>query len=436
MARAHRIGQTRAVKVYRLLTAKTYEMHMFHSASMKLGLDRAVLAHQRQKEQNDSREIKSESEKESHAKEIDQLLKKGAYDVFRDEDDTEAKQFMETNIDQLLERSSRTVTYGNTGNSFSNSLGSFSKASFVTSAADGKDVDLDDPDFWSKAVGLQVQDDDDSILINEKRSRKQVQVFDPYATFVEEEQKKKEKLAQKIQLEKEEKKRLKVEQKIKREEEKERKKKQREEIKATKEKIKTQQECEKTLIKEKKLKDQDASNLINVVPKERKNEEDRKLRKEIMNKKCRRDERKKLKRELMRGDQFNGRMKQAWDSINRDKVLSFLLKFGFGRMCKIRNEASMQSIPLHDIETFLRACKYLMLVDLICFMSCTDKTFHLLFKVFFNLASNHMFLCFLGRALTITVHMIITLRRNLNLMTENGYLTLLYPQKKTSIFQS
>ena len=37
MARAHRIGQTRAVSVYRLLTAKTYEMHMFHSASMKLG---------------------------------------------------------------------------------------------------------------------------------------------------------------------------------------------------------------------------------------------------------------------------------------------------------------------------------------------------------------------------------------------------------------
>lgn len=49
MARAHRIGQTRAVRVYRLLTAKTYEMHMFHSASMKLGLDRAVLAQQRQK---------------------------------------------------------------------------------------------------------------------------------------------------------------------------------------------------------------------------------------------------------------------------------------------------------------------------------------------------------------------------------------------------
>ena len=53
MARAHRIGQTRAVRVYRLLTAKTYEMHMFHSASMKLGLDRAVLAQQRQNNESE-----------------------------------------------------------------------------------------------------------------------------------------------------------------------------------------------------------------------------------------------------------------------------------------------------------------------------------------------------------------------------------------------
>ena len=38
-ARAHRISQTQDVKVYRLITCKTYEAHMFERASKKLGLD-------------------------------------------------------------------------------------------------------------------------------------------------------------------------------------------------------------------------------------------------------------------------------------------------------------------------------------------------------------------------------------------------------------
>ena len=39
----HRIGQTKSVKVYRLLSRKTYEMQMFHMSSFKMGLDQAVL---------------------------------------------------------------------------------------------------------------------------------------------------------------------------------------------------------------------------------------------------------------------------------------------------------------------------------------------------------------------------------------------------------
>ena len=31
-ARAHRIGQTHSVKIYRLITRKAYELHMFHKA--------------------------------------------------------------------------------------------------------------------------------------------------------------------------------------------------------------------------------------------------------------------------------------------------------------------------------------------------------------------------------------------------------------------
>lgn len=42
-ARCHRIGQKKSVKIYRLLTRKSYEMQMFHMSSMKMGLDQAVL---------------------------------------------------------------------------------------------------------------------------------------------------------------------------------------------------------------------------------------------------------------------------------------------------------------------------------------------------------------------------------------------------------
>ena len=42
-ARCHRIGQNKMVKVYRLITRNSYEREMFDRASMKLGLDKAVL---------------------------------------------------------------------------------------------------------------------------------------------------------------------------------------------------------------------------------------------------------------------------------------------------------------------------------------------------------------------------------------------------------
>lgn len=196
---------------------------MFHSASMKLGLERAVLSQQReQNEDTDDAAKKPKSDREAQAKEIDELLKKGAYDIFRDEDDAEAEKFMESDIDQLLERSSKKVTYGPGAAETSGSgLGSFSKASFVTDTGDGeKDVDLDDPDFWKKAVGLDAPeeiDEDVAQMIDDgvKRKRTQVQQFNPYAEFEEAEQKKQKLLALKELEEKEEKERLKAEKKEK-----------------------------------------------------------------------------------------------------------------------------------------------------------------------------------------------------------------------------
>ena len=98
-----------------------------------------MLAYQRQNTEDDvsidgtsNKKSKSNIKREMKSKEIDELLRKGACNVFCDDNDTEVQQLMETGIDQLLERRSRTVTYSSSGQStMSSGLGSFSKASFI-----------------------------------------------------------------------------------------------------------------------------------------------------------------------------------------------------------------------------------------------------------------------------------------------------------------
>ena len=50
--RCHRIGQAKSVKVYRLITRNSYEREMIDRASLKLGLDKAVLQSMNAKEGN------------------------------------------------------------------------------------------------------------------------------------------------------------------------------------------------------------------------------------------------------------------------------------------------------------------------------------------------------------------------------------------------
>ena len=77
------------------LLPKPYEIKIFQSASLKLGLDRTVLTQQRQNTEDDGsidgtskNKYKSKSEREMQAKEINEILKKESYDVFWDDDDT------------------------------------------------------------------------------------------------------------------------------------------------------------------------------------------------------------------------------------------------------------------------------------------------------------------------------------------------------------
>jgi len=351
MARAHRIGQTRSVRVYRLLTAKTYEMHMFHSASLKLGLDRAVLAAQRQSssvEEGSGRKRKSKAEKQEQAKEIDALLKKGAYDVFNDDDDTDAQQFMDTDIDQLLEKSSRTVTYGESATtSLASGLGSFSKASFVASTGDGdgKDVDLDDPDFWSKAVGLEApppeEDPTMALIIDEKRSRKQVKSYDPLAEEAELERLRLEEIAQRKEEERVEKERKKLEKQLKREMEREAKERKKREEREMKEQIKQQKAKAAQMEKDKKAKEVKSKvKQVKIVY------DDRKI-----------GRRRALKR-AEHEDPISERIKQAWDTLHRNRVIAAILQHGFGRFTKVRHVSNFTSLPIQDIEVFARSYVY------------------------------------------------------------------------------
>ncbi|KAG0011179.1 choline dehydrogenase 6 [Entomortierella chlamydospora] len=174
-ARCHRIGQTKPVQIYRLVTRNTYEKEMFDRASIKLGLDKAVLQKMDVMPSSDDLSDMPKPPSSLSKKEVEELLKKGAYGALLDDDETSAK-FCEEDIDQILER--RTTVIKHTGNE----KGSvFSKATF-SSTPSGEEVDVNDPKFWDKwaeRANVDIQDitTKDQLIINAPRSRRQVQRF-------------------------------------------------------------------------------------------------------------------------------------------------------------------------------------------------------------------------------------------------------------------
>lgn len=205
MARCHRIGQTQRVKIYRLITRNTYEKAMFHKASLKLGLDQVVLTRMKSSATGASSAVATtsvDSNMTTNAalramdkKEIEQLLRYGAYNTFSEENENE--KFDEQDIDQILERNSTTIVHDNPS-AEANALSSFSKASFISSSGDANaDLDVSDPDFWKKLLPgkfAQKQSAEDSVMADSltPRARPSAQryslrdtsdrfpVFDPY----------------------------------------------------------------------------------------------------------------------------------------------------------------------------------------------------------------------------------------------------------------
>ncbi|XP_053604849.1 chromodomain-helicase-DNA-binding protein 8 isoform X2 [Plodia interpunctella] len=167
-ARCHRIGQQKMVKIYRLICRNTYEREMFDKASLKLGLDKAIL------QSMNTTQGKETGLKQLSKKEIEDLLKKGAYGAVMDEDNAGDK-FCEEDIEMILARRTQVIQMESEKGS------TFSKASFA--ATDQRsDIDIRDPDFWNKwakkaEIDTTEKKEDEDLIVTEPRKRTSIKRY-------------------------------------------------------------------------------------------------------------------------------------------------------------------------------------------------------------------------------------------------------------------
>jgi hypothetical protein len=154
-SRCHRIGQTKVVKVFRLVTRGTYEQTMIDRSAQKLGLSRALLS------AADKRNQKSKQT----AADIERLLRYGAYQILKsadadpakadgngtaEADDETSRLFCEKDIDQILTQDSRVIRYNDEFDESTHNA-TIGKATFSIET-ESANVRLDDPNFWEKVM--------------------------------------------------------------------------------------------------------------------------------------------------------------------------------------------------------------------------------------------------------------------------------------------
>jgi hypothetical protein len=131
------------VRIYRLVTSRTFEQEMFDRASKKLGLEQAVLGTFGQEDDDDK----------PTSTEMEQLLKRGAYALLEDENDEIGKEFVADDIESILEKRTRTrVVEGAKTASWLNKKGMNVTKSKFASESESAGIDVDDPLFWQKVM--------------------------------------------------------------------------------------------------------------------------------------------------------------------------------------------------------------------------------------------------------------------------------------------
>jgi superfamily II DNA/RNA helicase len=104
MARCHRIGQTQQVRIFRLVTSRTYERSMYERACQKLAFDTKILGDGATASGGASKEGEG-AKHEPDAKEIAMLLRQGAYALLQEDPsaaEAASKAFAAASLDELL----------------------------------------------------------------------------------------------------------------------------------------------------------------------------------------------------------------------------------------------------------------------------------------------------------------------------------------------
>lgn len=148
IARAHRIGQTHEVKVYRFITKKTYEEQMFSRASKKLGMEQAlfskalliiiILCIEASKEidmaDSNLPDLKPDQ------KEIENLLRYGAYAFI----DNDGEDIQNMDIDDILKKEK--------GKGKQRKGKHLSKSTFNVDEYEARLDKLNDDEFWKEIL--------------------------------------------------------------------------------------------------------------------------------------------------------------------------------------------------------------------------------------------------------------------------------------------
>lgn len=153
LARAHRIGQTKPVQVYRLVMRATYERDMLDRAAMKLGLEQAIFGGVQTGEKIGNSGAAARAE-------IERLLRQGAYGAMSEdaaEGEKKAKEWGAEGIDDILARSDRRVVEASENADVEDDPNAnkslFATATFAGAGGEGSDeIALDDPNFWEKLM--------------------------------------------------------------------------------------------------------------------------------------------------------------------------------------------------------------------------------------------------------------------------------------------